>query len=110
MMTADTYESARKAARKFKDTRVKQFYDPKQLSGKAIARGLGHDDRVAWDFYLFYPVQSEWRELPPLPETYFHQLRDGWADEDRLFEKNILKKKLKETMHTLFPQHKRRFL
>jgi hypothetical protein len=103
MMGGDTYEAAQKAAHTFNDGRVKQFFDPKQIAGRAIADSLGHDGEVAWDFYLFYPVQSTWRELPPAPEVYMHQLRSGWADQSRLFEKSMLKKKLAETMKLLFP-------
>lgn len=103
MMNSDTCEAARKAVRKFKDTRVKQFYDPNQTVGRAIAESLGNDGKIAWDFYLFYPAPSEWGDLPPVPEAYFHQLRDSWADQNRLFEKNLLKIKLNETMKALFP-------
>jgi hypothetical protein len=103
MMSGDSYQAAQKAVRKFKDGRVKQFYDPKQLAGKAFAESLGHVDSVAWDFYLFYPVQSEWKELPPVPEVFFHQLPNSWADQKQLFEKNLLKAKLNETMQSLFP-------
>ena len=102
MMKGDSYEAAKKAVGKFKKYgRVKQFYDPRQLAGKAFAESLGHDSGVVWDFYLFYPVQSVWLDLPPVPEIFFHQLRDSWADQSRLFEKNLLKEKLNETMQLL---------
>ena len=101
-MSSDTYEAARKTVRKFKDARAKQFYDLNQTAGKAIAESLGHGGKIAWDFYLFYPAQSEWGDRPPVPEVYFHQLRDSWADQNRLFEKNLLKAKLNETMKRLF--------
>ena len=73
------------------------------MAGKAVAGSLGHDGSVAWDFYLFYPVNAEWRVLPPAPEIFFHQLPGSWADQNQLFEKNKLKIKLNETMKTLFP-------
>ena len=79
------------------------FIDPQQLAGKAVATSLGHESEVAWDFYLFYPVWSEWRERPPAPEVFLHQLRNSWADQNCLFENNKLKKKLTRTMKTLFP-------
>ena len=102
-MGSDSYEAARKAVRKFKDPRVKQFYDPKQFAGRAFAKSLGHDGRVAWDFYLFYPAPSEWEVLPPTPKVFFHQLPGSWADQNQWFEKNKLKVKLNETMKALFP-------
>lgn len=103
MMSGDSYEAAQKSTGKFKDRRVRQFYDPRQMAGKAFSKSLSHDGEVAWDFYLFYPVQSEWQELPPVPEVYMHQLRDSWADQDRLFEKDILKVELAKAMQLLFP-------
>jgi hypothetical protein len=103
MMGGDTYEAARIAASKFNDKRVRQFYDPRKASGKAIARSLGRDGCVAWDFYLFYTVRSEWADLPPKPVVFMHQLPDSWADQSRLFDKNSLAEKLTETMQSLFP-------
>lgn len=103
-MGGDSYEAAQKAVGKFKKyKRVKQFYDPKQLAGKAFAGSIGHDGEVAWDFYLFYPAQSVWQELPPVPDVYFHQLRDSWADQNCLFEKKMLTAKLNETIQLLLP-------
>lgn len=103
MMGSDNYEAAQKAVSKFKDKRLKQFYDPNQLAGKAFAGSLGHDNKLAWDVYLFYPVESMWEELPPHPEAFMHQLRDSWADQSCLFEKDKLRIKLTETMKKLFP-------
>ena len=103
MMDGDSYEAAQKAVGKFKDVRVRQFFDPRKTAGKAFSKSLGHDGDVAWDFYLFYPVQSEWQELPPVPQVFMHQLRDSWADQNRLFEKDMLKAELTKTMQLLFP-------
>ena len=75
MMSGDTYAAAQKAAKKFKDKRVKQFFDPQQLAGRAFAKSLGHSDQIAWDIYFFYPVGALWQDLPPRPETFMHQLR-----------------------------------
>ena len=103
MMESDNHEAALKAVSKFKDERVKQFFDPNQLAGKAFAGSLGHKDKVAWDIYLFYPAKSMWKEVPPQPEVYMHQLRDSWADQSYLFEKDKLRVKLTERMKGLFP-------
>jgi hypothetical protein len=104
MMRGDTYKAAQKAAKKFKDGRVMQFYDPQQLSGQVFAASLGHSDKVAWDVYLFFPPRTAWGGLPPPPEMFMHQLRDSWADQDCLFEKDRLRLKLTETMKSLFPK------
>jgi hypothetical protein len=103
MMRGDTHEAARKAAAKFNDKRVRQFFDPRRAAGEAIARSFGCEDCVAWDFYLFYPDQSAWADLPPQPEAFMHQLPNSWADRNCLFEKNRLTEKLTETMQSLFP-------
>ena len=103
IMGGDTLEAAPKALKKFKDARVQQFYDPLQLSGRAVAKSLGHSDKVAWDMYLFYPSGALWRDLPPSPEAYMHQLRDSWADQSCLFEREKLRAKLAQTMQSMFP-------
>lgn len=103
MMKSDTHEAARKAVSKFNDKRVQQFYDPQKAAGEAIARSFGREGCVAWDFYLFYPILSEWADLPPQPEAFMHQQPDSWAEPSCLFEKNRLTEKLTETMHLLFP-------
>jgi hypothetical protein len=100
---SDTLEAARKTVGKFTDARVKQFYDPQQRSGKAIADRLGYDGKTVWDFYLFYSPGSEWADVTPGPEVYMHQLRNSWADQDRLFEKDGLRMELTRTMKALFP-------
>lgn len=103
-MGSDNHEAAQKAVAKFDDGRIFHFYDPRQAAGKAFARSLGHGGNIAWDFYLFYPVRSEWAaDLPPQPEVFMHQLSSSWADQSRLFEKDMLTEKLTETMQFLFP-------
>ena len=99
----DTPEAANEASGKFSDARVTQFFDPRQMAGKAVAESLGHIGETAWDFYLFYPPGVRWGELPPEPESYMHQLPGGWADSKYLFEKKNLTKKLEKTMKSLFP-------
>jgi hypothetical protein len=103
MMSLDTYEAAQKAAKKFKDARVMQYYDPQQLAGRAFAGSLGQSDKVAWDVYLFYPPAALWQDLPPQAEAFMHQLRDSWADQSCLFENRQLEAKLAETMKRLLP-------
>ena len=103
MMSGDTDEAAQKAVKKFKDKRVKQFYDPQTAGRPGVCQSLGHSDKVAWDIYMFYPGGVIWRDLPPPPEAFMHQLRGSWADQSRLFEKEQLRAKLTETMKVLFP-------
>lgn len=102
MMKDDTFDAAQKASAKFIDGRVQQFYDSHRLAGKAVAASLGHEGKVAWDIYLFYPPQSLWGDGPPPPEVYTHQLPDSWADQTRLYEKERLQKELARTMARFF--------
>jgi hypothetical protein len=83
-LPADSRKAAEKTARTFNDPRICQFYDPQQLSGRAVADSLGWQGRVAWDIYLFYTAGSQWNETLPLPFDWMHQLTDPWADSDRL--------------------------
>ena len=61
-LPADSKTAAEKSARIFTDPRICQFYDPQQLSGRAIADSLGWLGKVAWDIYLFYAAGSQWDE------------------------------------------------
>ncbi|MGH9520187.1 MAG: hypothetical protein ACRD2D_11085 [Terriglobales bacterium] len=69
----------RLAAKHFSDeARVRQFYDPRDRVGRAIAAQLGKPGRSAWDIYLFYPPGARWQAAPPPPLRWMHQL--GWLD------------------------------
>ena len=79
MLPGDSEATAKEKAAIFNDPRVRQFWDPDQLSGKAIAKSLGYDGKVAWDIYLFYQSGDEWIEAPPEPACWSHQISDSWA-------------------------------
>ncbi|UCG07063.1 MAG: hypothetical protein JSV83_24740 [Desulfobacterales bacterium] len=81
----------------FNDFRIRQFYDPNQLSGKAIAKTLGYDGRVAWDIYLFYATGSKWVRQPPTPNYWVHQIRDDWASRSHFHTGDDLVKELYNT-------------
>jgi hypothetical protein len=44
---------------------------------------LGGEGKLAWDVYLFYDGESQWKDAPPTPRGWVHQLTDEWADSDR---------------------------
>ena len=85
----------------FKDHRVVQFYDSKQCSGKVIANCLGWTGQVAWDIYLFYEAGVEWSNAAPQPAHWMHQLKDTWADRDRLRTGHALVEGLESAMSIL---------
>ena len=82
MLPEDSEKKAKSSSGIFSDTHVTQFYDPNQLSGKAVADILGWAGKTAWDIYLFYPAGPEWNQHPPLPAEWVHQLKDDWADQE----------------------------
>lgn len=66
------------------DPRIRWFHDPKRRAGRAIAASLGATGEVAWDVYLFFDADAEWKNRPPAPREWVHQLSDSWADPTRL--------------------------
>ena len=79
MLPGDSEATAKEKAVMFNDPRVRQFWDPDQRSGKAIAKSLGYDGNVAWDIYLFYQSSDKWIETPPAPACWMHQISENWA-------------------------------
>ena len=106
MLPGDSEITAKEKAVIFNDPDVHQFWDPDQLSGKAIAEALGYKGSVAWDIYLFYPPESEWREHPPEPAGWMHQITEGWADRNHFFTGDDLKRKLYDTARGLLAKRK----
>jgi len=106
MLPGDTEITAKEKAVIFNDARIRQFWDPHQLSGKAIAEALGYKGRVAWDVYLFYTPESKWVEHPPAPAGWMHQISQGWADQNHFFTGDDLVKKLYDTAQGLLASQK----
>ena len=80
MLEDDNEEAAKRSTRIIKDQRVRQYYDPQRMAGKAIAESLGAPGQVAWDMYLFYSRDIEWGESLPVPFDWAHQLSEAWAN------------------------------
>jgi len=64
------------------------------MVGKTIANSVGWSGNVAWDIYLFYSPFAEWRETPPKPVYWMHQLTDGWASKEKYRTGDDLKNEL----------------
>jgi hypothetical protein len=101
MVEGDSQATAQESARIIEDPRVRHFHDPERRAGKAIARGLGGEGKVAWDIYLFFGKGDEWGEDPPRPIEWMHQLSAYWADPKRLRVADGLIEALHETMQRL---------
>jgi len=100
-LPVDSRKAAEKSARTFNAPRICQFYDPQQISGRAVADRLGWQGRVAWDIYLFYTAGSKWNKKPPVPFDWMHQLTDHWADSERLRMGDDLVRELAKSMKKL---------
>ena len=101
MLPGDSEATAKEKAIMFNDPGVRQFYDPDQRSGKAIAESLGYGGRVAWDIYLFYQAGGEWIDAPPDPAHWMHQMSASWADRAHFHTGDDLARELFITMKRL---------
>ncbi len=97
----DNEETAREIAGSISDPRVKHFYDayPAHLVGKAFAK-----NRIsvgpAWDIYFFYTKGTDWKDAPPAPAEWMHQLGGGGrADATRFRTGDDLVEQLHVAMH-----------
>ena len=77
MMSSDDLAAARAAGERVQDARLSVFHDPEHRLGRTIARCLGWKHHVAWDTYLLYAPGRTWPgEELPVPDEWFHQLKD----------------------------------
>lgn len=84
MRPEDSEEAARATACLCGGSRVDHFDDEERSAGRAIARSLGGEGKVAWDVYRVYPPFTTWQRVPPPPFSWTHQLREStWADRAR---------------------------
>jgi hypothetical protein len=77
----DNVEKAKRRAKTLDDARCQHFHDPNRLAGKAIAKMLGGEGKIAWDIYLFFGKNSRWMNRPPLPLSYMHIIYASIAPE-----------------------------
>jgi hypothetical protein len=65
---------ARKLSNSFRDRRVAYFLDPESETGRQWERILKTERLIAWDVYLLYGPGADWKEEPPQPAFWMHQL------------------------------------
>lgn len=100
----DNETTAGEIALTLSDPRVRHFYDPRQthLAGKAFAKGRIRGNGPAWDIYFFYGKGEVWRDDPPAPAEWMHQLGGGRrADPDHFHSGDDLINALHEAMHAV---------
>lgn len=72
----DQESSVPSALKSLPDTRVRFYWDEKGILAKDYAPVLQlPEGQPAWDLYLAFPRQAEWKDAPPTPEFWMHQLR-----------------------------------
>ena len=81
MLSEDRVADVEALAREMTDPRIQWFHDPKRRAGQSIATSLGNPDKVAWDVYLFFDAHAEWKDHPPTPRQWVHQLDDPWPSQ-----------------------------
>jgi len=101
MLAGDNEASVSNSAKIFESEQVRQFYDPNKVAGKIIAESIGANNMIAWDTYLFYDKGTEWKEHPPTPLDWAHQLDDLWADPLHFAWGKDLVVRLQEIMNSL---------
>lgn len=57
----------------FPDPRATHYWDPDELVGALFAPGVG-TDTPAWDVWMLFDRDAMWREGPPAPAWWEHQL------------------------------------
>ena len=101
----DNERTARRIAGTFDDPRVRHFYDPvaTHRAGKAFAEGILAEGRgPAWDIYFFYDKGAAWKDGPPKPAEWMHQLGGGGrADPEHFHAGSDLIEQLHKAMHSV---------
>lgn len=70
--------AAQASAGRIADERVRNYLDPGLHAGEAYKRLLGlSSDNPAWDAYLVFGPQAEWKSDAPRPDFWMHQLSEG---------------------------------
>jgi hypothetical protein len=82
MLASDAKYAVGRATKNLIDPRTMHFWDADAVLAKSFAPVLGLNDERAWDVYLLYDQNVEWKDTPPKPEFWQEQL--GISDETRL--------------------------
>jgi copper chaperone len=75
ILDSDAETTVGKATTRLPDARVSRYWDAQSELVKSYARVLGLGERPAWDVYMLYGPEVEWKADPPTPDAWMHQLR-----------------------------------
>ena len=84
---------ARKLSNSVRDKRVSYFLDPTSETGKQWERVLKTERFIAWDVYLLYGADATWKDEPPQPAYWMHQL--GGVTKAPTYDEPTFRAKLK---------------
>ena len=65
-----------KAITRVSDTRALHYWDNDGLLSRRISYVLGLHGEPAWDVYMLYGPETEWKNQPPNPDYVMHQQID----------------------------------
>jgi len=82
MLPSDAKFAVGRATKNLPDPRVSHFWDADAVLAKSFAPVLGINDGRAWDVYLLYDQNAEWKDAPLKPVFWMEQL--GISQETRL--------------------------
>ena len=80
MLPTDNLAAAENMAASIRDPSVVHYFDLRRahLAGDAFANGtICEGAGPAWDVYFFYDKDAEWKDAPPKPVEWWHQLSGG---------------------------------
>lgn len=75
----DNLDMAQEGASILRDPRVKNYYEakPKVVMDFGKLVELPRDAPLAYDVYFLYDGKTEWKNTPPKPHEWWHQVIDG---------------------------------
>ena len=79
VLDGDQESRVASAAKYIPDSRVSYFWDGKGELGQGYSGVLKiPEGKTAWDVYLLFDCNAEWKESPPVPTYWMHQLWALW--------------------------------
>ncbi len=87
-IAGDDYAAASRSLSKVVDERARHYWDGSRELGEALSSVLGIRSRMAWDVYLLFDQDADWKETPPAPSEWLHQLM-GENPDRRLSEERL---------------------
>ena len=90
ILQADDRDAALVSMKIVSDKRAIQFWDSTWNLGTSVAKDmtLPGKTKFAWDLYFVYDAAAEWKDKPPVPADWMHQLGgvkdERWLDGDKL--------------------------